>query len=171
MDETAYATGNTMHKGNSSEAIVLAAYTRAGFVVSLPFGSGAAYDLIVDAGTRLLRVQVKTGWHCNGCLLYKGRRRIKDSNHNGMRRYRVDEVDYFAVYDPNTDSIYIVPPTAMGVDGCLRVDPVLNGQQKFIRWAVDYTWEKHLKILKSDQAAKESWLRSDCDRYTARERE
>jgi hypothetical protein len=100
---------------------------RAGFIVSLHFGSGAAYDLIIDTGARLLIVQVKTGWHHKGCLLYKGRRRIRDSSHNRMRRYRADEVDYFAVYDPDTDNIYVVPPTAMGVDGCLRFDPVLNG--------------------------------------------
>ncbi|HKC63386.1 MAG TPA: group I intron-associated PD-(D/E)XK endonuclease, partial [Pyrinomonadaceae bacterium] len=146
MDKAAYSIRNTMHKGNSSEAIVLAAYTRMGFLVSLPFGSGAAYDLIVDTGIRLVKIQVKTGWHHKGCLRYKGRRRIKDSSHNGMRRYRADEVDYFAVYDPDTDNIYIVPPISMGVDGCLRLEPVLNGQRKFIRWAVDYTWEKHIDL-------------------------
>jgi PD-(D/E)XK nuclease superfamily protein len=150
MDNAIYLTGNTMHKGNSSEAIVLAAYTRAGFAVSLPFGSGSAYDMIVDIGARLIRVQVKTGWHHNGCLLYKGRRRIKDSNRNGLRRYRTDEVDFFAVYDPETDSIYVVPPADMGADGCLRLNPVLNGQQKHIRWARDYTWKKHIAQLRME---------------------
>jgi len=153
MDDAVYSTGNTMHKGNSSEAVVLATYTRAGFLVSVPFGGGGAYDLIVDAGTRLLKIQVKTGWHCNGCLLYKGRRRIKDSKQNGMRRYRVDEVDFFAVYDPHGDNIYVVPSAAMGTDGCLRLEPVLNGQQKFIRWARDYTWEKHIAELRPESSS------------------
>jgi hypothetical protein len=150
MDNSIYLTGNTMHKGNSSEALILAAYTRAGFAVSLPFGSGCAYDMIVDTGARLIKVQVKTGWHNGGCLLYKGRRRIKDSNQNGLRRYRTDEVDFFAVYDPVTDAIYVVMPADMGVDGCLRLEPVLNGQQKFIRWARDYTWEKHIEFLQAE---------------------
>lgn len=153
MDDAAYSTGNTMHKGNSSEAIVLAAYTRAGFLVSLPFGGGSAYDLIVDTGIRLLKVQVKTGWRRTGCLLYKGRRRIRDSKQNGMRRYRSDEVDIFAVYDPETDNLYAVPPTAMATQGCLRLEPVLNGQQKLIRWAADYTWEKHIAQLKAEAEA------------------
>jgi hypothetical protein len=141
---------STMHKGNSSEAIGLAAYTRAGFLVSVPFGSGGAYDLIVDTGVRLLKVQVKTGWHRNGRLLYNGRRRIKDSHQNGMRRYRSGEVDVFVVYDPEADNLYVAPPTAMGVGGCLRLEPVLNGQQKFIRWARDYTWEKQIAELRSE---------------------
>src|SRR5205085_9465623 len=110
MKGAAYEIGNTMHKGNSSEAIALAAYTRAGFLVSLPFGGGSAYDLIVDTGSRLLKVQVKTGWRRTGCLNYKGRRRIKDSNQNGTRRYRADEVDIFVVYDPGGDTLYAVPP-------------------------------------------------------------
>jgi hypothetical protein len=150
MGKEVYSNGNTMHKGNSSEAVVLAAYTRAGFLVSIPFGSGGAYDLIVDTGARLLRVQIKTGWHSKGCLLYKGRRRIRDSRQNGMRRYRIDEVDFFAVYDPQSDKIYAVPSTAMAVEGCLRLDPVLNDQQKLIRWAADYTWEKHIADLQSE---------------------
>jgi hypothetical protein len=150
MRKTACSLGNTIHKGNLSEAVVLTAYARAGFLVSLPFGGGSAYDLIVDAGVRLLKVQVKTGWRSKGCLLYKGRRRIRDSKQNGMRRYRIGEVDFFAVCDPNTDNIYVVPQTAMGLDGCLRLEPVLNGQQKLIRWARDYTWEKHIADLQSE---------------------
>jgi hypothetical protein len=53
-----------MHKyqlGNKSESIALSAYLDAGFTVSLPFGTGASYDLVVDAGgQRLYKIQVKT---------------------------------------------------------------------------------------------------------------
>ncbi|HYE16255.1 MAG TPA: group I intron-associated PD-(D/E)XK endonuclease [Pyrinomonadaceae bacterium] len=138
---------STNNVGNISEAAVLGAYMRAGFYVSVPFGNGCAYDLIVDTGERLLKVQVKTGWLCKGCLLFKGRRRIRDSKQNGMRKYRKGEVDYFAVYYPPAGAIYVVPLGVMGVDGCLRLEPVLNGQQKFIRWAADYTWERHVEEL------------------------
>jgi hypothetical protein len=142
----------TYNRGNISESILLQAYLKAGFVVSIPFGSGAPYDLLVDTGTHTYKVQVKTGWHNRGRLLYKGRRRIKDSNRNGMRRYRLDEIDYFAVYDPQDDRIYAIPPKDMGVDGCLRIDPVMNGQQKLVRWARDYTWEQHVAKLRTEAA-------------------
>ncbi|MDT4954200.1 MAG: hypothetical protein QOJ02_2338, partial [Acidobacteriota bacterium] len=58
--------------GNASESIVLTAYINAGFFVSVPFGNGCAYDLVVDTGTRLLKVQVKTAWQRKGCLNFKG---------------------------------------------------------------------------------------------------
>ena len=38
----------------------------------------------------------------------------------------------------------------MGVEGCIRLEPVLNGQRKLIRWARDYTWEKHIAQLKEE---------------------
>ncbi|HEY7914722.1 MAG TPA: group I intron-associated PD-(D/E)XK endonuclease [Blastocatellia bacterium] len=142
----------TYDRGNISESILLQAYLKAGFIVSIPFGSGAPYDLLVDTGTHTYKIQVKTGWHNRGRLLYKGRRRIKDSNRNGTRRYRLDEVDYFAVYDPQNDRIYVIPPQDMGVDGCLRIESALNGQQRFIRWAHDYTWEQHVGKLRSETA-------------------
>jgi PD-(D/E)XK endonuclease len=141
---------STNDVGNRSESIVLAAYIEAGFSVSVPFGNGCAYDLVVDTGRRLLKVQVKTGWQTQGCLTFKGRRRVRDSRQNGMRRYREGEIDYFAVYFPPTASIYVVPFGVIGVDGFLRLTPALNGQRKFIWWAADFTWEKHLELLRGE---------------------
>ncbi len=141
---------NTNDVGNVSEALVLAAYVNAGYCVSVPFGNGCAYDLVVDAGRRLLKVQVKTGWLRQGCLIFKGQRRVRDSGYNGMRRYEVGEVDFFAVHFPPTGGLYVVPFGVMGTHGCLRVTPVLNGQRKLIRWAADFTWEKHLELLRRE---------------------
>ena len=82
-------------RGNGSEGIVLSAYVNAGFIVSIPFGTGASYDLVVDAGQRLFKIQIKTAWLNNGCVLYKSQRR---QPHMGLTRrpYRSGEVDYFA---------------------------------------------------------------------------
>jgi hypothetical protein len=52
---------HTNLKGNVSESAALNAFSKAGFIVSAPFGNGAPYDLIVDTGKRLLKVQGKPG--------------------------------------------------------------------------------------------------------------
>jgi hypothetical protein len=148
MLEAVYPKGNTIVKGNSSEGIILAAYLRAGFVVSIPFGNGAAYDLIIDTGERLLKIQVKTGWRSRGCLFYKNRRRIRDTSRNGMRKYKAEEFDYLAIYDPQSDAIYVVPSIMMEADGRLRLEPSQNGQEKLVKWASNYTWERHIASLK-----------------------
>ncbi len=137
----------TYDRGNISEAIVMGAYIRAGFTVSVPFGTGAPYDLIVDAGPRLCKVQVKTGWLRNGCILFKGLRRVREAHPYAVRLYDESEVDYFAVYYPPTETVYVVPLKECNGGGCLRLAPAHNGQQKLIRWAIDFTWEKHLKEL------------------------
>lgn len=49
----------TYDKGNISESIVMSAYLKAGFVVSIPFGAGAPYDLIVDADSRSIAFKSK----------------------------------------------------------------------------------------------------------------
>ena len=127
--------------GNVSEALVLAAYVNAGFCGSVPFGNGWAYDLVVDTGRRLSKVQVKTGWARQGGLIFKGLRRIRDSKCNGMRRYKAGEVDFFAAHFPPHGSLYVVPFDVMRSCGFLRLTPPLNGQRKFVRWAADFTWE------------------------------
>jgi hypothetical protein len=143
--------GGTMNKyecGNRSEGIVLNAYLNAGFTVSLPFGTGASYDLVVDGGFRLLKIQVKTAWISNGCVRYKSQRRQPGAGLT-RRPYKIGEVDYFAAYCPTNETIYAVHAEKHGVEGRLRLDPVRNGQAKLIRWAMDYTWERHVEEIRS----------------------
>jgi hypothetical protein len=144
---------STIMSANVSESAVLNAYLRAGFFVSLPFGNGCPYDLIVDIGRRLLRIQVKTGWKYEGCLLYKCQRRVKDAKQNGMRRYAEGEVDFFAVHFPPDDVIFVVPYGDSGGYGRLRLTSPLNVQEKLIRWAADYSWDKHLAQLRRANGA------------------
>ena len=52
---------NTKAIGDLSELEVALALVRAGYLVSKPLGDSHRYDLIIDDGERLARVQVKTG--------------------------------------------------------------------------------------------------------------
>ena len=118
-----------MHKyqlGNKSESIVLSAYLDAGFTASLPFETGASYDLVVDAGSRLYKIQVKTAWISEGCVLYKSQRRQPG---DGLTRrcYESGEVDFFVACCPTTGEIYAVPAENHGTQGRLRLNPVKNG--------------------------------------------
>jgi hypothetical protein len=151
MKETTY------DRGNISESILLQAYLKAGLIVSIPFGSGAPYDLMVDTGKRTYKIQVKTGWYRKGCINFRGRRRVREAAPYRSRAYTAQELDYFAIYYPPTDSIYVVPhASTSGSDGSLRLSPALNSQQKLIRWAADYTWEKHITEIRSES------LSDDC---------
>lgn len=137
----------TFDIGNEAEGIVLGQYVKAGLRVCVPFGTGAPYDLAVDTGTRVVKVQVKTATFERGCIQCKTRRR--NANYDTtMRRYEKGEVDYFAIYCSQLDGLYAMSFEAARVSASLRIEPTLNKQEKFIRWARDYSWEKHIAELK-----------------------
>ncbi|HEX8455888.1 MAG TPA: group I intron-associated PD-(D/E)XK endonuclease [Pyrinomonadaceae bacterium] len=153
MNQDHHMTGLTLYKGNSAEAVVLAAYIQAGFLVSVPFGGGAAYDLIVDTGARLIRVQVKTGKLESGCIVYNARRH-RGSKYNSFKRYRADELDVFTVWCPRNQQLYVVPAEhSLTIEGRLRIIETQNFQEKKIKWARDYAWDKHVDSLKAETIA------------------
>ena len=49
----------TQRKGDTAVAQAVATFTRIGYDVALPLTESAAYDLIVDTGKKLERVQVR----------------------------------------------------------------------------------------------------------------
>ena len=127
--------------GDRSAMVAMLALNDAGYTVSIPFGENARYDFIIDDGTRPARVQCKTGRlrlgavRFNVCSCYGHHLRPGQSR----RDYR-DDVDYFVVYCPETDHVYLVPieDLPISTQAALRVDPPLNGQRLRIRFADDY---------------------------------
>jgi PD-(D/E)XK endonuclease len=144
-------TGLTLYKGNSSEAVALTAYVQAGFLVSLPFGGGAAYDFIVDTGKRLLRVQVKTGKLQEGCVVYNSRRH-RGSKYDTFSRYRDGEIDIFTVWCPENQQLYAVPAIhPLTIQGRLRLVETKNYQEKKVKWAREFSWERHINELRAEK--------------------
>ena len=137
----------TFDIGNEAEGVVLSSYIKAGLRVCTPFGTGGPYDLAVDTGARIVKVQVKTATYENGCVRCKTRRR-NAGYHRTMRRYEQSEVDYFAIYCPQLDELYGMSFADAGINASLRIEPAGNMQEKFIRWAKNYSWEKHIAELR-----------------------
>jgi PD-(D/E)XK endonuclease len=117
------------------------ALNEAGFAVSIPFGENVRYDLIIDDGCRLARVQCKTGRLRQGavlfnvCSCYGHHLRPTETR----RDYR-GQVDYFVVYCSETSGVYLVPieDLTMSNQASLRIEPPRNGQRLRIRNACDY---------------------------------
>ena len=131
-------TPHPVTRGEHSEVMVLAALVRTYKTVLVPFGQNHRYDYVIESKEGFLRIQVKTGR-----LL--GRDRIKfmtrsKFNHRGAKgRGYHGEADYFAIYCPQTDGVYLVPVSDFGSgDGSLRLTPTRNGQAKGVRWARSY---------------------------------
>ena len=137
---------HTNVKGNISESAALNAFTKAGFVVSVPFGNGAPYDLIVDTGKRLLKVQVKTGRLRGGCVLFPAQR-VNGRHGTKRHEYGEGEIDLFAVYCLENETVYLVPTLGALTEGRLRVSSTKNNQRQNVRWANNFEFETFLKNL------------------------
>lgn len=131
----------TTTRGNAAEAAVLRAFIDAGFDVSVPFGNGQPYDLVVQvAGNLFLRVQCKSAWPRDGVLMFNSR-----TTDHGQGRIPYDGLaDIFGVFFPPLETVYLVPVAAMpSYRGRLRLDPPRNNQRSGIRLAADFeinTW-------------------------------
>lgn len=116
----------TADKGNLSEAKSLVAFVAAGYLVSVPFGSGHKYDFVVDDSKLLLRVQCKTGRVKNGTLLFNA---YSQSGNGSVKMSYRGLADLFAVLNPEDYKVYLVPVEDVGVTvGSLRLTPTLNRQ-------------------------------------------
>lgn len=129
---------NTKAVGDRSELEVMGALIRNGYRIALPFGENHRYDLIADDGERLYRVQVKTGRLRKGAIrvaCHRSHAHRRKPGERAIRSYR-GEVDYLAVYCPETKKVYLLPESEL-VDsfGHLRVNPAKNRQSRKIRWA------------------------------------
>jgi hypothetical protein len=126
----------TREIGNLSEAKILAALIKAGYLVSIPFGSGHKYDFVVEDHDGLHRVQCKTGRVRNGSLLFNS---YSQSGNGKTKQGYQGLADLFAVLNPETDDVYLVPVRDVGTCGaCLRLVPARNGQLGNTRWASEY---------------------------------
>jgi hypothetical protein len=109
-----------------------------GFVVSEPFGENARYDLVVDDGETLARVQCKTGRLRLGAVRFATCSSYGHHRNPGESRRTYDgQIDYFAVYCPETTSVYLVPVADVPTRNAamLRVHAPRNDQRKRIREA------------------------------------
>src|SRR5438128_12696179 len=61
---------NPTSRGKTSEAVILAALARLGKHVLIPWGE-ERYDLALDEGGRLVRIQCKTGVLRKACIVFQ----------------------------------------------------------------------------------------------------
>ena len=102
--------------GEQTEAAFLNKATGLGLGVAKPWGDSERYDLIVDSGRRLWRVQVKS-------TRYVGERRFSITARGCTAAYTADEIDFLAAYIVPLDLWYVVPVTAFAPRKCLRFYP------------------------------------------------
>lgn len=97
---------NTKNIGNIGEAIALQEFVKKGISVYIPFGENEKADLIADFDGKLNKIQVKTSQKIeDGKIIW----RITSNCTSGVHKYTKQEVDYFVLYNIESDLLLIIP--------------------------------------------------------------
>ena len=107
--------------GDLGELAFVLAATSKGLPVAKPFGDCRRYDLIVDSGRRLLRIQVKSAFSRSN----RGSYQVQASRHTAPTRlpYSADEIDFVAAYIAPRDIWYLVPVGVLLTGPCICLYP------------------------------------------------
>ena len=110
-------------RGEIGEAAFLSKAASMGFGVSKPWGDSDRYDLVVDVGGRMLRVQVKSA-HCVSASPGGGYH-FRACPHKRVP-YRDDEIDILVAYIVPEDIWYVFPASAFNTMKSMRLFPTLG---------------------------------------------
>ncbi len=138
---------NHKEMGERSEAIIIGKLVYAGYTVLKPYGENQRYDLVIeDAERNFWRVQCKTAWmekRGNGEVVKFATAschyHYRSSKYNYGRQGYQGQVDYFAVYSPDLDKVYLIPIDHAGTsDMSLRLTMPRGRNQHGINLAENY---------------------------------
>jgi len=127
--------------GDHSTLAIMYALRSVGYELLLPFGENTRYDLVIDDGGAFSRVQCKTGRVRNGAIVFATASTYAHHPNPKVRRRGYEgEIDFFAVFCPDTGGVYLVPIRGLPTrsSAMVRVEPARNGQVRGIRHAAQY---------------------------------
>jgi hypothetical protein len=127
-------------KGALAELAIAAAAIERGYVVFRPMVEGGRYDLIIDSGTRLHRVQCR--WAARkGTVVVVSSRTSRHTPRGYVRStYSATEIDGIAAYCQELKRCYYLPIEEVAGRHLvhLRLAPAANNQEVAIKYAADY---------------------------------
>jgi PD-(D/E)XK endonuclease len=152
---------NPNHKGNVAELAIAMEAANLGLSVLKPLTEHEVYDLALDLGDRIWRVQCKWATF-NGDVVHVHVGRSRTSRRGYVRTtYEKGEIDALAVYCQELRRCYLLPEEMVVGKYVihLRVSPARNKQRAAINFAKDYELGAVAQGKSDVLAARRSWVR------------
>ncbi len=127
----------TKYKGDFGVQNVILDLMNKNYIVSVPIGDNAPYDLIIDRNNTLEKIQVKYT-ESDGIKI-----NCKGTTDNGRRThvYTRDDIDWIATFDKTTNCCYYINLHLFEKgrhNWCLRIKTTANNQRKKVLWADNF---------------------------------
>jgi len=119
---------NVKWRGEIIELAFLAKVAAMGFAATKPYGDSEAYDFIVDSGSHLWRVQVKSGSYRTNTAYRVGVHHLSNTKPK-QKAYTAKQIDFIAVYIVPEGVWYIIPVRAFTPSTSLTFFPHIPGHQ------------------------------------------
>lgn len=138
---------NTQLRGAITEQKCFLKCLEFGFNVSKPLFDNARYDFILDTGTQLLKIQIKTShWkdEKHDAFIFNCYSQHSTGNGNKRMKYTDKEIDYFMTEMEGL--YYLVPASTDGaLQKTLRIIMPNSGQTTHISFASDFLFDEVVK--------------------------
>jgi prevent-host-death family protein len=127
-------------KGNVAEAAAVFHATRLGIPVFRALAEHGRYDLVMEIGGELRRIQCKSGTRKRDVIVVRIASNRRGADGFIRTFYSRDQIDAVVAYCAETDDCYYLPIEL--IDGMtafqLRLAPPKNGQRAGLNFAADY---------------------------------
>ena len=147
----------TQKKGLSTELHCLQDLTELGYQTLIPFGDSCKYDIAVDLGNKILRIQCKHSSWSNDTAQSEEAFQINtccqttNTKTTVRHKYTEDEIDYFYTWFEGQGYLVSIQE-ASGVSFRWRYEYPSSGQKQRIHLAKDYKIEDVLENLAKNPA-------------------
>lgn len=143
----------TQVKGNLVELQCIMKFMSMGFECSTPYGNQAKYDILVDIGDEILRIQCKKSrWMDDRkSISFQTCSQTTNTQKTIRHLYTSKDIDYFATCWE--DNVYLVPVEECSTSKSLRIAPKEKDTPPNVNLAEDYLVENilgHKSLYKAE---------------------
>lgn len=135
----------TQIKGLTTELICMQKFIELGYIVSVPYGNNSRYDLLVDNGTTIWKIQCKTAkLNENGSYTIQTCNKVSTTTQRRVKHYTKDEIDFIASVIQNQLVIIPVELIEKTASKIFRTELPKYGAKSNCNLIEDFTVEKYL---------------------------
>lgn len=137
----------TQIQGNLVELQCIMKFMSMGFECSVPYGNQAKYDILVDTGKEILRIQCKKSHWVDdrNSISFSCCSNTTNAQKTTRHYYTSNDIDYFATCWE--DNVYLIPVEECSTQKSLRLAPKTNKTPPNVNMAEDYLVENFLGHL------------------------
>ncbi len=135
----------TQIKGLTTELICMQKFIELGYIVSVPYGNNSRYDLLVDNGATIWKIQCKTAkLNENGSYTIQTCNKVSTTTQRRVKHYTKDEIDFIASVIQNQLVIIPVELIEKTASKIFRTELPKYGAKSNCNLIEDFTVEKYL---------------------------